>query len=394
MKRPAKPRQPPRMIVAGHICLDIQPVFPAGTAAGGVFRPGGLTLVGPALRSTGGAVSNTGLALHRLGVETRLLGKVGDDWIGREILAVLRSRGPRLAAGMIAVPGARSSYSIVLNPPGVDRGFLHDPGANDTFAAGDVPPAKLRGASLFHFGYPPVMRRLRRQGGREMARMLGGVRRRGLAVSLDMAGIDAASEAGRTDWVAWLGRVLPLVDFFLPSLDETVQMLEPVPGRLAGILLDGRGEGAAEIGPALHDLAERLLRLGPAAVMLKMGVRGVYLLTSADRSRWARLARIVPIDPEDWRDRELRTPSFKVQARGTTGAGDCAIAGFLAAVGRGLGPEEAAACAAGAGALCVESPAGVAGMPAWRVLRRRMRAGWARNEGQPPAGSRKEGGKP
>ena len=102
------------------------------------------------------------MALHRLGLETRLLGKIGNDWIGRGILEILRSHGPRLAAGMLVVPGEQSSYTIVLNPPGVDRIFLHCPGANDTFSAADVTSGRLGSARLFHFGYPPLMRRMYR----------------------------------------------------------------------------------------------------------------------------------------------------------------------------------------------------------------------------------------
>lgn len=72
-------------------------------------------------------------------------------------------------------------------------------------------------------------------------------------------------------------------------------------------------------------------------------------------------------------------PSFRVRVAGTTGAGDCAIAGFLAALMHGLGPEEALACAAGAGAACVEKPDAVSGIPSWTGLRHRIRSGWAQN---------------
>jgi len=361
------------VVVAGHICLDIRPAFPASRRGGG-FEPGGLTVVGPAARSIGGAVANTGLALRRLGLKTRLLGKLGDDWIGRQILDVLAGRGRRLASDMIVEPGARSSYSIVLEPPGLDRGFLHDPGANDTFSAADVTPAKLRSARLFHFGYPPVMERMRRRKGAEMARLLDRARRAGLVTSLDMAGIDADSEAGRMDWVAWLRNVLPRVDLFLPSLEETVRMLGPRGLAPASGRIDG---------PGLAALADRLLGFGASVVGLKLGRRGIYLKTTGRRAAWARLAGWIPIRPEAWRGRELLAPSFRVRVAGTTGAGDCAIAGFLAAFVRGLGPDEALACAAGAGAFCVEGPDGVAGMPSWTALRRRIRSGWAQNPGLP-----------
>jgi hypothetical protein len=55
-------------VVAGHICLDVIPDL--ATSQDGFeqrFRPGHLVEVGPAAIATGGAVSNTGLALHKLG---------------------------------------------------------------------------------------------------------------------------------------------------------------------------------------------------------------------------------------------------------------------------------------------------------------------------------------
>ena len=54
------------------------------------FAPGRLLQIGPATFSTGGPVSNTGLALHRLGIATRLMGKVGDDLLGQAALAAHR----------------------------------------------------------------------------------------------------------------------------------------------------------------------------------------------------------------------------------------------------------------------------------------------------------------
>ena len=68
-------------VVAGHLCLDIIPGL--GHLQSGeflrLFQPGHLIEVGPAAFSTGGAVPNTGLALHRLGVRTQLIAIVGSD---------------------------------------------------------------------------------------------------------------------------------------------------------------------------------------------------------------------------------------------------------------------------------------------------------------------------
>jgi sugar/nucleoside kinase (ribokinase family) len=126
------------VVVAGHVCLDIIPTFSPGSGEGNLFGPGKLSLVGPVVLSTGGAVSNTGLALDRLGVAARLAGKVGDDFFGRTVLDILRGYSPSLTEGMIVGKDEETSYTIVVSPPGVDRFFLHSPGANDTFSADDV----------------------------------------------------------------------------------------------------------------------------------------------------------------------------------------------------------------------------------------------------------------
>ena len=74
--------------------------------------------------------------------------------------------GESLARRTGPVPkGEVTSYTVVLNPPGIDRIFLHCPGANDTFTDEDVTDEVLGGASLFHFGYPPLMKQIWSDGG-------------------------------------------------------------------------------------------------------------------------------------------------------------------------------------------------------------------------------------
>ncbi|WP_261807702.1 carbohydrate kinase family protein [Paenibacillus sp. N3.4] len=87
--------------------------------------PGKLVDVGPAVTATGGAVSNTGLALHRPGIRASLMGKIGDDMFGTVILELLRQQDRRLTEGMIVSGDEHTSYSVVINPPGIDRVFLH-----------------------------------------------------------------------------------------------------------------------------------------------------------------------------------------------------------------------------------------------------------------------------
>ena len=148
-----------KIVAAGHVCLDIIPTFLRGAPTiDAVMQPGKLVEMGPAVLSTGGAVSNTGLALKRLGLPVRLMGKVGDDAFGMAVRDYFRRLDETLVETMIVDPSVATSYTVVISPPGIDRIFLHCPGANDTFGADDVTPSLLADMQLFHFGYPPLMR--------------------------------------------------------------------------------------------------------------------------------------------------------------------------------------------------------------------------------------------
>jgi sugar/nucleoside kinase (ribokinase family) len=340
--------------------------------------PGKLIDVGPLTTSTGGPVSNTGLALHRLGFPVRLMGKIADDVVGHAILDVLRQHGPDLADGMIVTKESHSSYTVVISPPGVDRIFLHSPGANDTFGADDVDYSKLEGARLFHFGYPPLMRRMFADGGNELASLLRQVKERGLTTALDMARPDPASDAGKADWRAILTKALPHVDIFLPSFDETLYMLDR---RRFDEMERGGGDLNAQAEAALlRGLADELIGMGAAMVGLKLGSQGMYLRTTGARTRIANMGACAPKEPEVWAGRELLAQCFAVTVVGTTGSGDATIAGFLGAFIKGLSPDEAMTAAVAVGACNVEAPDALSGIPAWSVVEQRLAGGWARRD--------------
>ena len=366
----------PSIIVAGHVCLDIIPQFDAGEA-GTLARlaPGALLEVGPATLATGGAVSNTGLALHRLGLPVRLMGKIGDDLFGDAVRRIFAERGPGLADGLLRSRGEPTSYTVVINPPGIDRVFLHCPGANDTFGADDVPYEDLTGAALFHFGYPPLMRRFYKHAD-ELERLLRGVKQRGAVTSLDMAKPDPASAAGRADWREIMRRALPQADVFLPSLDEIVYMLDPAGTRLGG----GANNGIKINRDLLSSVTDELLGMGTAVVGLKLGDQGFYVRTTSDAARLEPLRALLSESWESWLDRELLTPCFAVDVAGTTGCGDCTIAGFLAGLARGLTLDDAATTAVATGACCAERPDATSGVPDWDSLQTRIATGWRRRQ--------------
>jgi len=361
----------PQAIVAGHIALDIIPIFKKFKGdLGTLLAPGKLIEVGGPVIAAGGAVHNTGLALHRLGIATGLMGKVGDDLLGRAILELIRAEDRRLAEGMIVVAEENTSYSVVLSPPGVDRIFLHNPGANDTFDAKDIDYRKLEGVRLFHFGYPPLMRRMYSDDGENLELLVSRAKQAGAMVSLDMAMPDPASPAGKVNWVTILKRTLPHVDIFLPSTDEIFYMLGTGGDRLP----------AGTDGPLLDQVARRLLDYGARIVVLKLGAPGLYLRTASDRRRLMELQPNLGGDTGAWVGRELWSGSFEVEVVGATGAGDCAIAGFLAGILKGQRPEEALTSAAAVGAFSVERADAISGVPSWKEVQARIHSVWRRQD--------------
>ena len=161
-----------KIIAAGHICLDITPLFPAEKtgAVADLLLPGTLLRMEGADVHTGGSVANTGLALRFFGADTVLMGKLGDDAFGRMILDILAAHGCE-RDGMVIEQGGVSSYSVVLAIPGQDRIFLHAPGVNDSFCCADLDFTRIAKAQHFHFGYPPLMKKMYKNGGAELPSM-------------------------------------------------------------------------------------------------------------------------------------------------------------------------------------------------------------------------------
>ena len=302
-----------RIIVAGHICLDITPVFPGGKEYSDLSEalfPGKLVNVGEAKIHLGGCVSNTGLALKMLGSDVELLGKVGDDEFGKTIENELARYG---CGGLIVDKECTTSYSVVVAVPGIDRIFLHNPGANDSFYASDIPDSVFDGASMFHFGYPPLMKSMYADNGFELQKIMKRAKDNGMTTSLDMSYVEKGSPSAAADWDAILGRALPYVDYFLPSFEEASAML--------GDITD------------VEAIADRCLAYGAKTVVIKCGTGGMFYKTG---------------------DKKGRQDAFKAPfVASATGAGDVSIAAFLMAVQRGDSLEKAVALACAEGCCSV-----------------------------------------
>jgi len=403
--------QKPKVVVAGHLCIDITPMFPAGSGntEGGptlktILVPGTLTRVDGVDIHAGGVVANTGLAMMLFGADVSLMGKIGKDAFGSMILDLLRERAASYGnphdagSGMIVSEKAATSYSVIIAPPAFDRIFLHDPGANDEFRLADLDFKTVRSSRLFHFGYPTLMTSMFRECGRELIDMFRAVDAEGVMTSLDLAAVDEQSEAGKVDWKPILEGVLPHVDFFMPSYGELAWILDK--DSLERLRLRSKGKDIIEGISVENDvapLAERAISMGAKVVLIKCGSKGLYYRTANDSAMRALAEKYgeaadatndVARDTaqantlssgvlDGWANRAGFEKSYVPEKiLSGTGAGDTTIAAFLASMLQGYPFERCLQLAVATGASCVEAWDALGGLRTFAELEKKIDAHW------------------
>ena len=356
------------VIVSGHLCLDLLPAM-NHLSSKAVTMPGKLFEIGKMKMATGGSVSNTGLTLHQLGVDVGFVTQVGDDMIGQLTLSIIKSFDPNLTKHITIIPDQPSSYSVVLSPENQDRTFLHCPGTNDTFGVEHFDFALLEGVRIFHLGYPPILPQLIANDGAGLAKLYAQAKKAGAITSLDMSFPAPNAVVGHVNWSRILEVIMPDVDIFLPSIEEIVFMLRPED------YMTWEGSLMQHITrPYLRQLATELLELGAGVVGFKLGEMGFYLHTGNNSNRLQALNELT--DSEKWCNLDLWHPAFTVEVSGTTGAGDSAYGGFLAALLRGLAPDEIVRFACAVGACNVEAIDAISGVQSWDATQVRINSEW------------------
>lgn len=369
-----------KVIVAGHICVDITPVFPEKKVKNlsELLVPGGLINMNGADIHTGGAVANTGLAMKLLGEDVSLMGKIGCDMFGGVIEGILKNY--QAEEGLIRTEEEATSYTIILAVPGIDRIFLHDPGANNSFCAADISEEVLRNADLIHFGYPPLLKKTYKNEGEELVTLMRRAKEAGTATSLDLATVDETSEAGMADWDLILRKTLPFVDFFVPSAEELCRMLDKERfqrwQQRAG---DGDITECLDMEDDIKPLAEKCLAYGAKVVLIKCGCLGMYYQTS-NAETLKHVGAGAELSVERWADKAGFEYSYLPEkVLSGTGAGDTSIATFLTAMLRGYAPEECVRLAAAQGASCVEAYDALGGLKSLEELQEKINSGWKKS---------------
>lgn len=338
-------------VVAGHICLDMTPIIEVETTPQikDLFSPGKLINLNGVEISSGGSVANTGFALSKLGLSVMPISSIGDDGFGKLLKKIIDEQ---IGIDIKSSHMTATSYSIILSIKGIDRIILHDPAGNNNFNTKSIDFDIVKNSKLFHFGYPPLMRKMFENEGYELQKTFRRVKELDVTTSLDMSLPDANSESGKLNWESILSKTLQYVDVFLPSVEEALYTFDKEEfNRVKRAACNDDFTSHIDLEKIIK-LGEKILGLGCAIAVIKCGDKGIYIKTNG-LERLKKLGKASPAKINKWADQEIFEETYEVKNfKSALAAGDTTIAGFLGAFIGGYDIYESAKISCQVGALC------------------------------------------
>lgn len=243
----------------------------------------------------GGKGANQAVAAARLGVPTRFIGKIGNDTFGARLRSGLRAAGVNVT-NLLTARDAPSGTAFVIADARGQNAIVVSPGANRRLTLPEVQRCRRQLASagviLVQLEIPLGV----------VAYVVLTAARAGVPLILDAAPARPLPQ-----------RLLRKVAILTANETEAAVLCGARPGRLAPTE-SGLTRRQAEA------ICRRMLGLGPAAVILKLGDRGALLAERPYGRPSGRGGRLVHI------------PAMRVRAVDSTAAGDA----FNAALAVGL----------------------------------------------------------
>ena len=284
------------IIVLGSLNMDI-------AALGPRLPQPGETLMGSHFHTApGGKGANQAYAAAKLGGagSTAMLGRVGDDDFGRQMIANLIAVGCS-AEGVRKLEGA-SGVALILIAESGQNSIVVVPGANDRFSAADIAAD---------------------------AQLLRGARYALLQLEVPLPTTLAAARTARAAGLEVILDPAPAPEHLPPELLQSVDVLTP--NETEASLLVGRKAADVSVDEA-RTIATELQSRGVRHVIIKLGAKGCLLLEGATATH---------------------VPAPMVKAVDTTGAGDNFNAAFAVACSEGASRLDACQLAVHAAAISV-----------------------------------------
>jgi sugar/nucleoside kinase (ribokinase family) len=273
------------ILCIGVALLDL----PLGPIDENVFRQE-TTMLPKIPLTTGGDALNQATILRRLGEKVALIGHIGDDRLGRQLLYHCWQEGID-ADSMVVEKGAETRINVVLVTPDGQRNFLkNDTAVSRPFHSGDIDLERVKRAKAV-----------------SLASLFASKLRDPAFITQVLTTAKAAGATTFADTVpptspdvfASMLPYLPYIDFLTPNEEEAS-------------LLTGEADP--------ETAAARFLEAGVGTVVIKLGADGCLIAT---------------------RTQSIHVEGYLAKTIDTTGAGDTFAAAFLSAILGGKSHEEA-----------------------------------------------------
>ncbi len=293
-----------QVVAFGLNAVDTICVLPAWPEHGGKMR------IRERYHLGGGQIATAAALCGRFGLETRYIGRVGDDPNGRFSLEDLKKE-PMDVSCVEVIPGAYSQFAIILvDLPTGERTVLWDRDPRLLYGAGELKREWIVDGQLLHLDGHDV---------EASTQAAAWAREAGMKVCLDIDKVQPGVEG-----------LLRLIDFAIPSQD---------------FVREFAGGGPWQSG--VRALAE----LVPGTVIVTRGSRGAAVL---------------------WEGEIEEVPGFSVQPTDTTGAGDVFHGAFIHALFQDLSVYDCIRFANAAAVLSCARYGARAGIPTLEQVRARL----------------------
>lgn len=285
-----------KVLCLGSICLDI-----LVKNINELPKPNHVMQIDDIKLMGGGGALNTSIVLKRFGVESYLMGEVGQDYAGRILLNIMEEESVNSNYVLQKESKRSSVVNVLINKDG-ERSFLCNPGNFIQIALDEYDWNLLKNFNVLLIASCLLFDNLLP----DFPKILN-ICRQYNVISI----VDTVWPTKPTHKL--IINSLPYIDYFTPSLEEA----QVISGQQTP-----------------KDISQWCLDHGTKNVIIKMDKEGCYLAN---------------------KDLQLQIPALKIPLVDSTGAGDCFLAGLIKGLLEKYPLINATQLANSAGAMCVQS---------------------------------------
>lgn len=322
----------PGIVVLGGINMDL-------VTYSDQFPSPGETVVGRRfLTYAGGKGANQAVAAARMGGRTLMVGQVGDDMFGPQLLDGLREAGVDVS-GVAVAEGETSGIATIGIDGSAQNRIVQVLGANSTCG-----PAQVAAVAAAIEDAQVLMLQLE------------------VPVEVSLAAAREAKSRGKTV-ILDPGPVRPFPEELL-QLADVITPNETEAEALVGFSVYAREGGGVDSSQPAERSAAELLRRGAGTAIIKLGAEGAVFATGWQGDESAFPARFMG-----------RQTAFPVDAVDTVAAGDAFNGALAVALAEGMELKRAVLLACAAGALAVTTTGAQDSMPTRGAVQEFMASG-------------------